>query len=179
MFTQIKLQRQFQVITLTKDQEKKLQDLGFSPNQIERFKAGARVVIHSKIFNPNNPDTFPWNSQLVDSKTIDQHESKALRLMEEVGLLEPGKSKELERQANSGSLDKSLKEKIEELQKALKADGKYSGEIDGNPGPLTQKAMNELILENAQGLINDSKQLERDQISENLIPNHEKNNRKR
>ena len=58
-------------------------------------------------------------------------------------------------------------EEIKEIQKALKADDKYSGEIDGKWGVSSREGLKNLIIENADALIGDSNQLQKSELQEN------------
>jgi endonuclease YncB( thermonuclease family) len=107
-------------------------------------------------------------AEYVDGKTIDKNESIALRTADKLGLLNPEVAEDLFIKSINGNIDPQIKEQIEEVQKALKADGKYEGEIDGKWGNKSREALQELILENAQALVSGSRDLSQDRIQEAL-----------
>lgn len=170
VFRQVKIQRQFQqVLNLTKEQEKQLKELGFKREDIFALKFGVTVIIDNKAFSLNNPDTLPWNRKYHDHENINQNESRALKLMDELGLLIPENADKLLKKAISGNLDLETKSKILDLQITLKLDDKYSGKIDGIPGKATQEGMKQLVIENAPALLKSSRVLEQAQHSDNQI----------
>lgn len=145
--------------------------LGISVPQMRRIADGQEIVVGETIISKENlssPDFQKEIAQAYDRKTIDNNESIALRKAEQLGLLNPKTAEELYIQAVEGTLDPIIKEEIEEVQTALKADEKYVDEIDGKWGINSRQALKDLVLENAEALILDSSQLERDQMMEHL-----------
>ena len=162
MFQPINIQNQFQRAGFSQEEREKLIISGFTEMDIKSLERGQKLTISGQQYDLESIDVLLKTKEGLDAVRIDTNESKALRLMAELELLEPGKAKELTNAIIGGSIDPEVKGKIEILQTALAEDGKYDGSIDGIPGALTQQAMNNLILENAPALINDSKQLEQD-----------------
>lgn len=103
-----------------------------------------------------------------DSREINTNESKALRIAGKLRLFDPKVAESLYMQAIDGTVDPAIKVQIEEVQKALKADQKYDSEIDGKWGMKSRQGLKDLVLENADALILDSNQLQKDQRFEDI-----------
>lgn len=101
--------------------------------------------------------------EIRDQREINANESKALRIAEKLELFYPKKAESLYIQAIEGTIDSKTRTQIEEVQKALKADKKYDGEIDGKWGIKSRQGLKDLVIENAEALITDSQKLQKDQ----------------
>ena len=117
----------------------------------------------SKSYNDAKQKIKTAIDEIRDPKEIDKNELIILRKAQKLNLFDKIVSEKLYIEAIQGTINKYLLEEIKEVQKALKADGKYSGEIDGKWGMASREGLKELILENAEALIIDSKQLKQEQ----------------
>lgn len=102
----------------------------------------------------------------IESENIDQNESRAIRLANELGLFDQKTAATLYQKSLEEDFDPKMKSSIVELQTALKEDGKYNDTLDGIPGSNTMKALSDLILENTPALIKDSKKLDLDNFTD-------------
>lgn len=100
-----------------------------------------------------------------DRENIDQSESRAIRLANQLELFDQKTVLTLYQESLRENFDPKIKSSIIELQIALKEDGKYNDTLDGKPGPNTMKALSDLILENTPALIKQSHQLQLDNIT--------------
>lgn len=82
-----------------------------------------------------------------DHASLNKHEIQALEQIYKLNLLDEGRLTKIQEAARNG--DKVIKEEVRILQRALKADGKYSLTIDGLPEGGTMDGVKALIGENA------------------------------
>lgn len=126
--------------------------------------SGAVIKIEDVASPKARDQLYQRLDEALDGTAIDKNESLALRKANKLDLFNPQTAEKLYMDAINGSIDPQTKDQIEEVQKALKSDGKYQSEIDGKWGIKSRQALQDLVLENAQALIQDSSQLKRDDI---------------
>ena len=84
---------------------------------------------------------------LNDKNILDDNERETLKLAIDFGLLDETTREKYYKESLAGTLTPFQKKKIEEVQKGLKEDGKYDGEIDGIFGNASTNALQGLLTE--------------------------------
>lgn len=83
-----------------------------------------------------------------DSLLLDSNEKATLERAHILGLGDKITREKLYNEALEGTITPFQIEQIKEVQKGLKEDGKYKGEIDGKFGPESTQALKEMVNEN-------------------------------